>query len=189
MLLCLVLVAAGIACAAAEGSPDPSSESVSASSEWPALVLDGPITSFARNDDPEFKVQARSGPGRAYVGVGVYKIKKAGTMKLLFREGGFAYIDMQYPGVGRRCLYLLAGTLSRNTAAEMGQTGIPAQTTENVIPYYGPGKNYDSFEEATIGSGTQVTVFFETDGWLFSEFNCGLGLVRAWLPAGQVSAK
>jgi hypothetical protein len=212
LLLSLVMLAAGIACAIADGSvwfcpqcgeemspdanfcyrdgtPRPGSGSSSGSSLWPNRVLAGSHTSFARNNNPEYRVQSRSGPGKAYVGVGAYKIKKAKTMKLLFREGGYAYIDMQYPSVGHRCLYVLAGTLSRNSAAQMDLPGIPAETSGTVVPRFGPGNSYDSFDEASIGNGTQVSVFFETDGWLFSEFSCGLGLVRAWLPVGQVNAR
>ena len=33
---------------------------------------------------------------------------------------------------------------------------------------------------------TEVSVFFETNGWAFAEFQCAIGLVRAWLPADSL---
>lgn len=154
---------------------------------WPTVSIQGSYTSFNRNDDPEYRFQARSGPGKSYCGVGSYKIKKVSSAKILFREGGYAYIDLNYPTVGHRCLYVLAGMLSNDNAQQMNYSGISATATGSIIPRYGPGMNYDSFEEASISSGTSVTVFFECNGWVFAEFNSlSLGTVRAWLPADQV---
>lgn len=33
---------------------------------------------------------------------------------------------------------------------------------------------------------TDVNVFFETNGWVFAEFQCPVGLVRAWIQAAQL---
>ena len=38
-----------------------------------------------------------------------------------------------------------------------------------------------------IEAGTQITVFFEMDGWVFAEVKCSLGLIRAWFPAEYVT--
>lgn len=40
-----------------------------------------------------------------------------------------------------------------------------------------------------LEEGTDLTVFFETRGWVFAEFTCSLGKVRAWLPADRVEAR
>lgn len=40
-----------------------------------------------------------------------------------------------------------------------------------------------------LEEGTAITVFFETRGWVFAEFACSLGTVRAWLPADRVEAR
>ena len=41
-----------------------------------------------------------------------------------------------------------------------------------------------------LDQGTDVSVFFETsNGWVFAEFSCDLGRIRAWLPAEFISAK
>ena len=40
-----------------------------------------------------------------------------------------------------------------------------------------------------LEEGTDLTVFFETEGWVFAEFTCSLGKVRAWLPADRVEAR
>lgn len=39
-----------------------------------------------------------------------------------------------------------------------------------------------------LESGTNVSVFFESNGWVFAEFTCEAGLVRAWLPASSVDS-
>lgn len=36
---------------------------------------------------------------------------------------------------------------------------------------------------------TNLDVFFETDGWIFAEFTCEMGLVRAWIPTEYVDAR
>ena len=56
---------------------------------------------------------------------------------------------------------------------------------------FGPGYAYDEVQDQsghriTLGSGNRVSVFFEADGWVFAEFSCALGMIRAWLPADQV---
>ena len=37
-----------------------------------------------------------------------------------------------------------------------------------------------------LEKGTRVNVFFESRGWVFAEFTCEAGLVRAWLPVSSV---
>ena len=37
-----------------------------------------------------------------------------------------------------------------------------------------------------VDEGTDITVFFEYNGWLFAEFGTAIGNVRAWLPANAV---
>lgn len=116
-----------------------------------------------------------------------YKIK---TMEALFIEDGWVFVDMTYQTVGRRRLYFpkdyfqsLSG-VSRKTL-----TGHSAVTTATVTPYFGPGKNYDNYEKATLSSGTSIQVFLEEDGWVFAEFEAGsLGTFRMWLPVQNVKA-
>ena len=48
----------------------------------------------------------------------------------------------------------------------------------------------DMLEEAVnraLEEGTDVNVFFETEGWVFAEFDCEMGTIRAWLPAEYVA--
>ena len=40
-----------------------------------------------------------------------------------------------------------------------------------------------------LNENAPLSVFFETDGWVFAEFGCSLGTVRAWLPANCVAAE
>jgi len=39
-----------------------------------------------------------------------------------------------------------------------------------------------------LEEGTAVNALFEVDGWVFAEFDCMAGLVRAWIPADKVEA-
>ena len=40
-----------------------------------------------------------------------------------------------------------------------------------------------------LEEGTDVNVFFETEGWIFAEFDCDMGTIRAWLPAEYVAVE
>ncbi len=40
-----------------------------------------------------------------------------------------------------------------------------------------------------LDAGTALSVYFETDGWVFAEFHCSLGDIRAWLPADSVVSR
>lgn len=40
-----------------------------------------------------------------------------------------------------------------------------------------------------LNEGEKINVFFETNGWVYAEFNCCLGTVRAWIPASCVAAE
>ena len=37
-----------------------------------------------------------------------------------------------------------------------------------------------------LKEGADLSVFFETNGWVYAEFNCTLGKARGWLPAATV---
>ena len=120
----------------------------------------------------------------------------------LFREGDYVLVDLDYRSVGRRCLYFRDYMLTDSDVESVTLESVAAVTTEKAYPRFGPGTEYDGVvqqEQQEDGSvqtfrvnlkeGTPVNVFFETNGWVFAEFRCGLGTVRAWIQADQVAAE
>ena len=144
--------------------------------------------------------QSTFGPGAGYPGAGAYKPYKVLSAKALVREGNYVLVDMSYKTVGRRCVYFKASALTNSDAEEMEPAGWAARTTKNVNPRFGPGYGYDSVTKTVndpeegrnivtaleLGAGTRAEVFFETNGWVFAEFNCVMGRIRAWIPADAV---
>ena len=217
ILISMILIVSGIACAFADGSdwycptcgthlsgdysfcyndatPRPgntgssySGNGAGTSRPWPSIALGGTRTEPSKKD-PEYRIQAFHGPNKSYSGAGAYKIKKIVALKVLFSEGGFVYVDVQYKTVGRRCVYFQKGELKVKDAQELNLTPHPATTTGSVEPQLGPGYGYAAFTEGALAGGTSISVFFETDGWVFAEFNCSVGKARGWLPESQVRA-
>lgn len=147
--------------------------------------------------DENMRHQSVFGPGAGYPGAGAYKPYKVVSAKALLREGNYVLVDMNYQTVGRRCVYFKASSLTNSDAKEMEPAGWAARTTRNVNPRFGPGYSYDSVTKTVnnpedggsivtaleLGAGTKAEVFFETNGWVFAEFNCVMGRIRAWIPA------
>ena len=107
------------------------------------------------------------------------------------REGDYVLVDMSYRTVGRRILYFKDSSLTNASVEYVNLRAYPAVTTETVRPMFGPGYIYDAVEDhsgnsVTLGARNRVNVFFEAEGWVFAEFSCSLGTIRAWLPAYQV---
>ena len=129
---------------------------------------------------------------------GGYKPYKVVSATVLFREGDYVLVDLDYKTVGRRCLYFKYSAITSAAADQVSLIAYPAVTTSAVQPKFGPGYEYDSVvkknqsngstmqENVVIGSGTQLSVFFEMNGWVFAEFGSILGTIRAWLPANTV---
>ncbi len=136
--------------------------------------------------------QSRSGPGREYHGAGGYRHYKLTSVNALFVENGYVYVEQTYSTVARRRLYYSTNlvTSSLSGVPSVTLSGVPATLTTKSLPYFGPGKNYDEWDDAVLAEGTALMVFFEENGWVFAEFyaNKELGTVRAWLPAADVTA-
>ena len=157
---------------------------------WPVRRLTGTGTALRTAKDRERRYQSTFGPGRHYPGAGAYKYYKVTDATAFFREGDYVLVDLSYLTVGRRILYFRDSSLTNSAVESVTLTGCPASTTTTVQPMFGPGRAYDAVtnnnRDVTIGSGTRVSVFFETDNWVFAEFGCSLGTIRAWLPADKV---
>lgn len=136
----------------------------------------------------EQRVPSYCGPNRHYHGAGAYLTYKFITSSALFIENGYMLVDLEYLTVGRRRVYFKASAFN-GTGNVPNETlnGYDARTTADLTPFFGPGWDYDEFTEALISSGTQVQVFFEENGWVFAEFSCALGNVRAWILVDQLS--
>ena len=163
--------------------------STAPSKPWPEKRYDAKRTSV-RDLPSNKRHQSRLGPSKSYHGGGAYKSYKISSIKALFIEDGWVYADLDYSTVGRRRLYfsqsIFTGSLSGVPEADF--RGYSARTTASLTPRFGPGSKYDSFDEGKVSSGTLVKVFFEEDGWVFGEFDCSLGTVRAWIPVEKVKA-
>jgi len=135
------------------------------------------------------RVQSRCGPAKTYHGAGGYKTYKMTSTNALFIEGSYMLVDLDYTTVGRRRVYFPISAFSgTQNVPEVTLSATPAHTTVDLIPTFGPGMEYDTFDEAAISSGTALSVYFEENGWVFAEFASALGTVRAWIPVDQVSA-
>lgn len=182
--------------------PDDGHAKVVSTGTWPVMELSGASTDLRPVPEEEMRRQAFFGPSSDYPGAGGYQPYKVLSAYALFREGGFVLVDLDYLTVGKRCVYFKSSYLTNDSVDAVTLTGYAAKTTAEIQPMYGPGSTYDLVTKATknketgriktekvlVRKGAEVTVFFETDGWVFAEFSCNLGTIRAWLPAEQVQA-
>jgi hypothetical protein len=72
----------------------------------------------------------------------------------------------------------------------------PWEVTEDFQPTFGPGTNYCKVNETKpsglmrdviVPGGTEISVFFEAEGWVYAEFtDSSLGLITGWFPKDKV---
>ena len=170
--------------------------------KWPEIPMDG-INVKLTALDKDNRHQSYFGPDRKkYPGSGAFVPRNVRAVTALFQEGGFILTDLDYPAVGRRCVYFMPYSIKNTSGREIPVvtlTAYPAEVTESVQPAYGPGEVYDVLKKAEtakngqmmyrkviLEAGTEINVFFEMNGWAHAEFQCALGLVRAWVPADCV---
>ena len=154
---------------------------------WPTVTLQMTQVYFHPSGDK--RVQSYCGPGD-YHGAGAYKTLKMRSTYALFTDGNYTYMDLDYMTVGHRRVYFRNSAYPKNAnVPAFNYSAVPATLTQSVTPLFGPGGDYDTFEEAKISAGTQLSVFFEESGYVFCEFNCKLGTVRGWISAGSVEAR
>ena len=62
--------------------------------------------------------------------------------------------------------------------------------TDLVGKFGGSWEIYEALQDRTytvvLPQNSRVNSLFETEGWVFAEFDCSIGLIRAWLPAEYV---
>lgn len=158
-----------------------------AAAAWPEMEYESiTVSVYPLPEDKRY--QSRCGPSRTYHGAGAYKSYKIESIQALFIEGDYVLADLSYTTVGNRRVYFQTSIFhSLKRVPSVSLEGYPAYTLETLTPRFGPGMKYDSFDQAQIGQGTPLQVFFEENGWVFAEFDCSeLGIVRAWIPVEQV---
>ena len=137
--------------------------------------------------------QAYFGPDKNYAGAGAFKPAEVISATALFREGDFVYVDLTYYSMSERCVYFSAGLLENVTVeyADLG-SGHPATLSSAGEPRLGPGTGYSQLEQKRgnsirqtidVPAGSSVRALVQMNGWVFAEFDCALGKVRAWFPA------
>ncbi|MCE5343480.1 MAG: hypothetical protein LLF96_07865, partial [Eubacteriales bacterium] len=123
---------------------------------WPQKIYRlWSVSAYSLPEDQ--RVQSRCGPAKTYHGAGAYKTYKMTSTKALFIEGSYMLVDLDYTTVGRRRVYFPVSAFSgTQNVPEASLSGIPAYVTNNLIPTFGPGMEYDTFDEAVIDSGTTL---------------------------------
>ena len=182
--------------------PDDRTAKVMTTGSWPVKTLNRMFTEFRYPKSGGNRHQAFLGPGNHYPGAGAYLMSEPISIEAFFNESPFVYVDLTTRSGVRRCVYFYKSSVTKYPSNELDRTTYPARTTTQMQPSYGPGNEYDKVVEKTkntagktiiqdiyIPANTDVNVFFETNGWVFGEFSCKLGLIRAWLPAGSVRGK
>ncbi|MBR6028527.1 MAG: hypothetical protein IKP40_05495 [Clostridia bacterium] len=192
-----------------DGTPQPGSEAPAQPQTervWPVIELTGPETRLTSLQQGG-RHQSYHGPdSQKYPGAGAYTPRIVGA-NILYRDGNYALVDLQYATQGRKCIYFRYLSLTNPNAPEWDLTGHPAHVIERYQPRYGPGMEYDPLtqnfsapspltqrmpvirtENVFVEAGTPLLVFCESRDWVFAEFECSLGLVRAWLPVDAVQA-
>lgn len=200
LMVVLVLLVSLLVCDCALAENGDERVNVPSSVESKTLITDETATPWPQKEylrmqinvvelPEDERMQSWCGPHHSYHGAGAYKTYKMTRTEALFIENGYIFVDMSYSTVGRRCVYFGGGFTGTNHVPQETFTGYEAATTVDVIPTFGPGSEYDTFEKASITAETELSVFFEENGWVFAEFFSGLGPVRAWIPVEYVQAR
>ena len=151
---------------------------------WPSYTLTKYKLKIA---DLSTGKQAYSGPSRNYTEAGSYLTSKITRTDGLLIEGSYVLVEMNYSSVGLRRVYFSRGVFKNSyDVPETALVGYPAVTTKSVSAWYGPGPMYCAFEGANVGANTELSVFFEENGYVFAEYEAGFQLVRAWISANSV---
>lgn len=164
---------------------------------WPEMSFGSYSVSLVM--EGEKRVQSRLGPARNYCGGGGYKPYKVTSLYAMFTENGYVFVDMDYSTVGHRRLYFPMSEVSylSSSTPTTHLKGHAAVTTEDITPSFGPGFDYDLFESAPLRANSDISVFFEENGYVFAEFTTTVSdtkstreeTIRCYLPADIVKAR
>ena len=138
----------------------------------------------------------RSGPSTTYTGCGSYKMR--GTyvrvISRAFDNGGvqWAQVEFAYGGALRRAytgvkrLSLSQADLARIPEEDLTRFIGYGTLNTAVNPKYGPGTNYATYSDRTMGRGTQVAVISAENGYYQVECYYNNAVFRSWIPTGNI---
>lgn len=170
---------------------------------WPVRSFTGSGTAInSAGIGSEGRRQSYFGPGRSYAGGGAYKPREMQGGRALFAEGDYVLVDFSGGSFGKCCVYFEARSLTNSNVQQEMLTGYSAVTTASVQPRMGPGNEYHIVDNTwkdrvrnvwvrtpvKLSYGTNIEVFFETNGWVFAEFQSEIGTARAWIPVKDVES-
>ena len=161
-------------------------------SSWPKVSPSKVKVSFYPSNGKYVYAYAHpSTKSGSIVEAGGYRTSQMSSTHALFVEGDCILIELDYMTVGLRRLYFRKSAFAWKSYSipTFNYTAHSAVTTQSVTPRWGPGTKYTSYDSAYISSGTALRVFFEESGYVFAEFSCSQGTVRAWIPASSVRAR
>ena len=112
-------------------------------SSWPQLDPEWSDAALRDPGDTSTRRQAYYGPGKKYATAGAYKPYKVEKARALFQEGDYTLVELDYPTVGKRCVYFNSSMLREVPDSTFLLEPYPAQTDTMLIPMLGPGNDYD----------------------------------------------
>ena len=141
-----------------------------------------------KDSEKENRRPSYAGPGSNYAGSGAYKPYKQSGITAYFIESKWVFVHLSYWTVEDRYLYLpsYAFTSLKNVPTVTSLESVSGKTMEDIIPSWGPGTEYFTFDSFVAKKGIQVKVFFKENGYLYAEYTSPEGLVRMWLPEEKV---
>jgi hypothetical protein len=140
-------------------------------------------------DKGDERAIAWCGPGKNYREAGGFKTNKLSSVSGVFIEGDYVLVDVDYAGVGKRCVYFRKNAFKNTSVVPPRDLiGYGAVTVMDTMLRYGPGVDYDDFDDEYLPGGIQISVFFEESGWVFAEFMTSEGLTRGWIETDTVQS-
>lgn len=166
---------------------DPSETRVPAETPavWPVIATEGVATRL-RPLDEKGRRASYLGPDREYASGGWFRPDQVSSALAVFQEGDYILIDLEYPSVGRRCVYFAASDVTDPPETAVCPEGVPVTVTETTQPRLGPGRKYDTNQLSVLHDGDTVMALLEWNEWVLTEYQDERGLVRAWIPAVSI---
>ncbi len=143
-------------------------------------------------DTADSRHDSYAGPGREYESTGGYQPRKIRDAYGWFMEGDYVLTDISYATLKRSMVYLKKSAFTSTNGIpviDISENAHPGTVTVEAVPSMFPQKNRRLFSEqdAKLAAGTEITVYFEKDGWYYCEFTCtDKKPARGWLPKDSV---
>ena len=149
-----------------------------------------------RHDHKYDKFSSFAGPGRlgVYSEAGTYSNTCVDSLRGLWKESvdGVTYVYIEFeatPNCYRRVYTTNTYYSTTSYLPDFNLTGTPAVVNTPCTVFYGPGSDYNALEQSEVPAGTEVTVFFEEDGYLFCDLFNQMGHIRGYILAANVEGE